>query len=218
MTYLFAAGLGIGGWLISLVIQAAIATTITSQYRRKVGTPERVAQLQAPVDALLSGIIHEPVRVAMIWWLISTGTVGTFSWFGPEIPESPFLLALAFAAGWALAELIHLIVIVRVTMKRASAEEQQDFRETGLVNPRIMTMRVLEIILRNIGLTLLLITLPILVVVTLTARAASSLLATRTMIFNTQDPETKRANSLISTELLAAIIFAILGLAVVAIN
>src|SRR5699024_6383895 len=146
---------------------AAIATTITSQYRRKVGTPERVAQLQAPVDALLSGIIHEPVRVAMIWWLISTGTVGTISWFGPEIPESPFLLALAFASGWSLAELIHLIVIVRVTMKRTSAEVQQDLRESGLVNPRLITMQVLEIILRNIGLTLLLITLPCLVVVTL---------------------------------------------------
>lgn len=208
MVYVVSALLGVSGWLLALLLRATFTWGVTARYRRKYGTPERLAQVRAPLDAILSGAIDEPVRFFVFWWLVAVSAAGSFTLLTTSADISTAILALLFGSGWALAEIAHLVVVVTTAARTTDEQMRQQFRAAGLTDPKSVTLRIGAALLRNIGLTLILAALPILVLVTLTLRAALSLLAVRRLV-NTLEEYAQ--NTLLTSGFLAAVIFAAAG-------
>lgn len=208
MVYVIAALLGVGGWLLALLTRALFTWAVTARYQRKYGTPERLAQVRAPIDAILGGVVDEPIRFVGLWWLIAITAAGSFTLTETAAGDNPVILGVSFALGWALAEIVHLGTVVAAASRTSDEAMRKHFKASGLTDVRTIILRVLAIILRNIGLTLILIALPILVLVTLTGRAAAALIAVRKLVNTVSE---KPQNTLLTSGLLAAIIFAAIG-------
>lgn len=208
MVYAIAALLGVSGWLVALLTRAAFTWAVTARYQRKYGTPERLAQVRAPIDAILSGVVDEPIRFGALWWLVAVSASGTFALTSTSAPDNVVTLGVLFALGWALAEIAHLFAVVAAAGRSSDEHLRRHFKQSGLTDPQSVALRIGAVLLRNIGLTLILVALPILVLVTLTTRAAAALLAVRRLV-NTV--EGRPQNTLLTSGLWAAVIFAAVG-------
>lgn len=208
MVFVIATLLGIGAWLIALLLRAVFTWAVTARYQRKYGTPERLAQVRAPLDAILSGVVDEPVRFAALWWVIAVSASGVFTLTATTAPDGAVLVGLLFATGWAGAEIVHLAVVVATAARSSDEHMRQQFKASGLTDPKTVALRVGAALLRNFGLTLILVVMPILVLVTLTARAAVALLAVRRMV---NAVEEQPQDTLLTSGFLAGAIFAVAG-------
>lgn len=208
MVYIIATLLGVGAWLIALIARALITWAVTARYQRKQGNPEQLAQVRAPIDAILSGVVDEPIRFAGIWWIIAVTASGVFTLTATSAPEGAAILAIYFGAGWAAAEIVHLLAVVTAASRSADEQMRVNFKASGLTDPKTVVLRISAAILRNIGLSLILVSLPILVLVTLTIRAAAALLAVRHLV-NTVTDEPQ--NTLLTSGFLAGLLFAVAG-------
>src|SRR5690625_1175305 len=208
MVYVIAALLGVSGWLIALVTRALFTWAVTARYTRKYGTPERLAQVRAPVDAILGGVVDEPIRFGALWWMIAVTASGAFTLTQTSAPDNPIVLGLFFALGWALAEIVHLLAVVTAAARTNDETMRQHFKASGLTDAKSDALRILAALLRNAGVTLILIELPILVIVSPGARAAATLLAVRKLVNTVTE---KPQNTLLTSGLLAAIVFAVAG-------
>jgi len=215
MVYVIAALLGVGGWLLALLTRALFTWAVTARYQRKYGTPERLAQVRAPIDAILGGVVDEPIRFVGLWWLIAVTAAGTFSLTETAANDSPVILGVAFALGWALAEIVHLISVVAAASRASDEAMRANFKASGLTDARTIALRICAILLRNIGLTLILVALPILILITLTGRAAAALIAVRKLVNTISE---KPQNTLLTSGLLAALVFAAIGAALTIIS
>lgn len=215
MVYVIAALLGVGGWLIALLTRALFTWAVTARSQRKYGTPERLAQVRAPIDAILGGVVDEPIRFATLWWVIAVTASGAFGLTSTSADAGPVKLGVVLALGWAAAEIVHLLAVVGAAARTKDEAMRDHFKASGLTDVKSISLRIAAALLRNIGLTLILVALPILVLVTLTARAAAALLAVRKLVNTVSE---KPQNTLLTSGLLAAIVFAVVGvvLAIVA--
>lgn len=215
MVYLIAALLGVSGWLIALIIRAFFSWAVTARYQKQNASVQRLAQVRAPLDALLGGLVDEPVRFGALWWVISITAAGSFTLTATTTPDGVVPIGIAFALGWAAAEVVHLIAIVTAATRSTDERMREQFKAAGLTEPRTITLRISAALLRNIGLTLVVLALPLLVLVTLAARAAASLLAVRSHARSTSQ---KPQNTLLTSGFLAAAVFAVAGVVLAVIN
>lgn len=208
MVYVIAALLGVSGWLVALITRAFFTWAVTIRHQKQNATPQRLAQVRAPLDAVLGGVVDEPIRFGALWWLITVTATGTFTLTATSAPDGVLVLAVVFALGWALAEVVHLVAVVTAASRTTDEKMRQQFKASGLTDSKTISLRVGAALLRNIGLTLTLVALPALVLVTLVARAAAGLLAVRSHVSSTSH---KAQNTLLTSGFLAAVIFAAVG-------
>src|SRR5690625_1937638 len=136
MVYAIAALLGGSGWLVALLTRAASTWAVTARYQRKSGTPERLAQVRAPMDPILSGVVDEPIRFGALWWLVADSASGTFALTSTSAPDNVVTLGVLFALGWALAEIVHLLAVVAAASRSSDEQMRQHFKESGLTDPQ----------------------------------------------------------------------------------
>src|SRR5690625_7303624 len=159
MVYVIAALLGVSGWLVALLTRAAFTWAVTARYQRKYGTPQRVAQIRLTIGAILSGVVDEPIRFGALWWLVAVSASGTFALTSTFAPDNVVTLGVLFALGWALAEIVHLLAVVAAAARSSDKQMRQHFRESGLTDPQSVALRLAAVLLRNLGLTLILVAL-----------------------------------------------------------
>src|SRR5690625_1983996 len=132
MVYVIAALLGVSGWLVALLTRAAFTWAVTARYQRKYGTPHRLAQVRASIDAMLGGFVDEPIRFGALWWLFAVSASGTFALTSTSAPDNVVTLGVLFALGWALAEIVHLLAVVAAAARSSDEQMRQHFKESGL--------------------------------------------------------------------------------------